>query len=194
MFYCGRVSGDKQNNEDELKNNEQDLKPTSYFETKISNIAKSHSDFYSLDVPNIDSSFKSWMDFRSITNKNSNQYKFIHMYGWTDSQGFLRASRDAELDMSDDYYLIALGSYYGTSIGTKYRITTDVGTVFYGILADCKDDIHTDSTNRYNPWNGNVVEFIVDSSILNPDVKISGTANVLPQFNGRIKSIEKIDF
>lgn len=147
-----------------------------------------------MDVPNINSSFKSWMDYKTVTNKQSNQYKYITQYGWVDNQGFVRANGDLEYGITDDYYLIALGSYYGTTIGTKYRITTDTGNVFYGVLADCKADIHTDSSNRYNTWSNNVVEFIVDSKILNKDVKLHGSANVYMPLNGSIVSIEKINF
>ena len=147
-----------------------------------------------LGVPNINSSFKTWMSYKAVTKKNSPQYKFIHTWGWVDSEGFMRCSGERGLGIDQDYYLIALGSYYGTTIGTKYRITLDTGKVFYGALADCKADLHTDSGNQYVPKNGNMVEFLVDTSILNKDVKRMGSANVYEPLNGNVIKIERMDF
>ena len=147
-----------------------------------------------LGVPNINSSFKTWMSYKAVTNKNSPQYKFIRTWGWVDSQGFMRCSGERDLGIEQDYYLIALGSYYGTAIGTKYKITLDTGKVFYGALADCKNNKHTNSTNQYVLKNGNIVEFLVDTSRLNKTVKRMGSANVYPPLNGRVVKIEKINF
>ncbi len=144
-------------------------------------------------VPDINSSFKTWMDYRTITNCESAQYKFIHTWDWCDGEGFMRANGERDLGIPEDYYMIALGSYYGTEIGTKYRITTDTGNVFYGVLCDQKDDGDTDPTNRY-AYNDDVVEFIVDTSCLNPSVRIMGSANVYMPLNGSIAKIERIDF
>lgn len=150
--------------------------------------------YNSLGVPNINSSFKSWMSYKAVTNRNSAQYKFIRAWGWADSEGFMRCSGERDLGIDQDYYLIALGSYYGTEIGTKYKITLDTGRVFYGALADCKDNRHTNSTNQYVSHNGNVVEFLVDSSKLNKEVKRMGSANVYMPLNGSVAKIERIDF
>ena len=148
--------------------------------------------YESLEVPNIDSSFKTWMSYRAVTNKCSPQYNYIHTYGWTDEEGFMRAKADEAYNIEQDYYLIALGSYYGTEIGTKYRITLDTGRVFYGVLADCKDDKHTNSTNQYISHNGNVVEFLVDKTKLNKTVRKSGNAGSYEPLKGNITKIEKI--
>ena len=150
--------------------------------------------YTSLGVPNVNSSFKTWMNYKAVTDKKSHQYKFIHTWGWVDSEGFMRCSGDKGYGIDQDYYLIALGSYYGTTIGTKYKITLDTGKVFYGALADCKADRHTNSTNQYIPKNGNVVEFLVDASKLNKDVKRMGSANVYKPLNGKVAKIERMDF
>lgn len=152
------------------------------------------AEYTSLGVPNINSSFKTWMSYRAVTNIKSPQYNFIHTYGWSDEEGFMRCSGEADLGIEDDYYLIALGSYYGTEIGTKYKITLDTGRVFYGALADCKANKHTNSTNQYVSHNKNVVEFLVDTSRLNSNVKRVGSANVHMPLNGSIIEIEKINF
>lgn len=149
--------------------------------------------YTNLGVPNINSSFKTYMDYRTVTNTNSAQYKYIHKWGWSDNEGFMRCNGERDLGIEDDYYMIALGSYYGTIIGTKYKITTDTGNVFYGVLADCKDDRHTNSTKQY-ARNKDVVEFIVNTDKLNSDVKLYGSANVYMPLNGSIYSIERINF
>ena len=146
-----------------------------------------------LGVPNVNSSFKTWMNYKAVTSKNSPQYKFIHQYGWLDNEGFMRCTGERDLGIEQDYYLIALGSYYGTNIGTKYRITLDTGNVFYGVLADCKADKHTNSTNQY-ARNKDIVEFLVDTKSLNKDVKRMGSANVYMPLNGSVVKIERIDF
>ena len=151
-------------------------------------------EYENLDVPtNVNTSFKTWMDWRCITNKSSDQYKYIQKWGWCDENGFMRATGEKDLGIEDDYYLIALGSYYGSTIGTKYRITTNTGNVFYGVLADAKADIHTNSTNQY-ARNNDVVEFLVDTRYLRTDVKKMGSANVHMPLNGHVSKIERIDF
>lgn len=148
--------------------------------------------YYPLNVPDINSSFKAYMDARKITNKASRQYKYISNNAWVDNQGFLRA--DADKGIPQDYYLIALGSYYGTDIGTKYRITTDIGKVFYGVLADCKSDVHTNSTNQYTTvGTPNIVEFLVNTDRLNRRVKYHGSANAYEPLQGNIVKIERIE-
>ena len=150
-----------------------------------------------MGVPNVQSWFKTWMDYRTITDKFSPQYDLVnnvnHNWVYTDSEGFLRAIGETDLGIPEDYYVIALGSYYGTEITSKYRITTDTGNVFYGILGDQKDDRHTNNTHQY-AGNNDVVEFLVDSNNLNSMVSQMGSANVYMPLNGNISKIEKIDF
>lgn len=147
-----------------------------------------------LGVPDINSSFKTWMSYKAITDEQSYQYIFVNTYGWADDEGFMRASGESDLGVEQDYYMIALGSYYGTTIGTKYKITLDTGAVFYGVLSDCKADNHTNSTNQYVSHNKNVVEFIVDTTKLNGLVKQIGSANVYMPLNGSVAKIERMDF
>lgn len=154
--------------------------------------------YTSMGVPNINSSFKTYMPYTAITMKSSPQYKLVNnIYGdwvYTDDNGFLRAYGERDFGINDDYYVIALGSYYGTTITTKYRITTNTGNVFYGILGDLKANCDTNSTHQYCPGNKDVVEFIVDSGCLNSTVKLYGSANVYMPLNGSIAKIEKMDF
>lgn len=151
-----------------------------------------------MNVPRISSYCKTWMDYRAITSKSSPQYKLVNNvhnnYTYVDSEGFLRFSAEWQYGIPQDYYIIALGSYYGTEIGTKYRITTDTGNVFYGMLGDQKANQHTNSTCQYAVRNKDIVEFIVDKRQLNRDVRRAGSANVYMPLNGNIAKIEKINF
>lgn len=151
--------------------------------------------YTSLNVPNINSAFKRWMDYRKTSCTTSPQFKFIRQYGWSDGEGFMRCNAERMLGINDDYYMIALGSYYGTTIGTKYRVTTDTGNVFYGVLAECKADIHTNSTHQYtNQKNPDIVEFLIDKKKLNKDVRRAGSANAYMPLNGNISKIERMEF
>ena len=150
--------------------------------------------YTSLDVPNINSSFKTYMDYRAITDRSSTQYKLIHTWGWCDSQGFMRVNGERNLGITDDYYMIALGKYYGIEKGTKYRFTTDTGNIFYGILSDSKWYPEVNSTCQYGLANKDIVEFLVYTPTLNKNVKMMGSANVYSPLNGSIIKIERIDF
>ena len=81
----------------------------------------------------------------------------------------------------------------GTEIGSKYRITTDTGNIFYGCLADQKDDSDTNSTHQWS-YNDDVIEFIVDTRKLPNVIKLYGNCNVYMPLNGKIAKIEKIIF
>lgn len=153
--------------------------------------------YIDMGVPEIQSYFKTWMDYRTISDISSPQYDLVNNISndwvYTDDEGFLRAYGEYDLGIPEDYYVIALGSYYGSTITNKYRITTDTGRVFYGILGDQKADIHTNSTNQY-AGNNDVVEFLVNTDYLNRDVMMMGSANVYMPLNGNIQSIEAINF
>lgn len=137
------------------------------------------------DVPNGKTNFCAYMDYRTITDPTSEQYKFQQIC-WTDSQGIRRQGDDV---------CIALGSYYGTQIGSRYIITTDEGNEFTAVLADCKADCHTDSLHQYRPVSygyKNVVEFVVDTEVLDYDIAASGNIGNYNNYSGNITKIERI--
>lgn len=146
-----------------------------------------------MDVPNINSSFKTWMSYRMCA-WGTPQRNFSETWGWCDGEGFMRCNGERDFGIDQDYYLVALGSYYGRTIGTKYRVTTNTGNVFYVALAEFKDDGDTNSTHQYCPGNKDIIEFLVDTSCLNRNVKLYGTANVYMPLNGSIEKIEKMTF
>lgn len=134
-------------------------------------------------VPDIDSDFKAYMDYRAITNTKSPQYKLQQVSG-TDENG---------IRTHNGYYLIALGTYYSTNIGDRFKITLDSGEVLLCEVGDIKADCDTDETNRYVPCNGNIVEFIVDTKKLPDDVRMMGTVSAIDIFEGNVESIEKLE-
>jgi hypothetical protein len=91
----------------------------------------------------------------------------------------------------DDYYLVALGSYYGTTIGTRYTVTLSTGKQFNIILCDVKDDRHTNNTHQYTRANGCAIEFYVETDKMPSRVRSLGSIGALEQFKGNVASIEK---
>ena len=97
--------------------------------------------------------FKSYMDARHITNKNSQQYRLKSEYV-LDETGIYKVN---------NRFCCAIGSYYTTQIGTYFDIVMKNGEIIPCILADCKADEHTIS-------NDSIVEFVVDTSTLIPNI------------------------
>ena len=122
--------------------------------------------------------FKCFMDYRSITDTSSPQYE-LQSGAWTDANGLRRV---------DGYYCVALGSAFGSEIGSKYMITLSTGVSFLAILGDQKADAHTiDGHTRDR--SGAVVEFIVDTNFIPEAVKHSGSIGTIPQFSGEVIEI-----
>lgn len=139
----------------------------------------------SMDVPSGDTAFKSYMSWRTITNKESRQYQ-LQRKCWTDANGLRRYKT---------YYVVALGSYYADHIGERFHITTDDGSEFECVVGDFKADRHTDSLNQYTPMDGRkcVVEFVVDMNVLDKTAKQMGDISYIRGFSGNIESIERTE-
>lgn len=132
-------------------------------------------------VPSINTNFKSYT-YYALLNKSSIQWK-LQEIAYTDENGLRKVG---------NYYLAAMGSYYSTTIGDMFRLTTDTGAVFDIILCDAKDDRHTDARHMYTKSNNCMVEFYVDTTVLNGTIKQMGSIGVLPQFNGSIVKVESL--
>ena len=124
--------------------------------------------------------FKSYTDYRCLS-RSSAQWK-LQEQAYTDENG-LRKIGDA--------YLVALGSYYGTTIGARYIVTLSTGIQFNIILCDAKDDRHTNSTHQYTVVNGCVLEFYVETESMPKRVRQMGSIGALEEFKGTVVSIEK---
>lgn len=142
-------------------------------------ISENMINYVDCDVPS-NNTIKSYMDYRTITSKSSRQYKLQDSCAYTNEYG---------LRMVDDRYCVALGSYYTTTIGQYVDIELENGVVIKGILADCKSDKHTDSTNRINP-NGSVVEFVVETESLERMPRIMGDISYANNWNSKVVNIK----
>ena len=109
--------------------------------------------------------FKSYMDYRSITSTSSKQYILQSNYAYTGNYG---------IRMVGDRYCIAIGSHFVGNIGQYVDLILENGTVIKCILADRKDDLHTDYENIITVHNGCMSEFVVDSDSLSKMVKLYG--------------------
>lgn len=140
-----------------------------------------------LDVPGGDTSFKSYMDYRCITNRESAQYK-LQQICTTDTDGLRRTTGGD--------YVIAVGSYYSDTVGDRFRITTEAGE-FCATVGDLKADAHTNRTHQYTAMdNGmkNVIEFVVDVDTLDETAKVMGDISYAgDKFEGNVERIEKIE-
>jgi len=134
-------------------------------------------------IPAARSQFKSWMDWRSITYRNSRQWR-RQQIAYTCDTGFRRVN---------GLYMIALGTYFlYQGVGDVFDITLSSGITFRGVVGDVKSDRHTDPTNRFHVSDGSIVEFIVDRQVMcryalftRGDVSFAG-------FPGEVVFIERI--
>lgn len=138
----------------------------------------------SYEVPNINSEFKTYTDYRMIGGEGTGQLE-IRNNSYTDELGMRRLN-------GTDEYIIALGSYYSQSAGEYFIITLDTGIVLNCITGDVKDNIHTNSTSQYITMNGNIVEFHIDSKKASKEMLLSGTVSYYNEFKGNIISIQKV--
>lgn len=153
-------------------------------EGNVDKVSKGSVKMVSRGVPRGSSGeFKSYLPYHLITNKSSKAYQ-LQQDCWTDGLGFRRWG---------EFYCVALGSKYSTSIGDKFKITFDTGVDIYVILADCKSDAHTDKTKSYNTFNGNVCEFLVDKNKIHPMAKRMGDVSYgNDELKGGIVKIEQV--
>lgn len=143
------------------------------------------------DIPTCNTEFKTYMDYRCITDKTSAQYE-LQQFAWTDEDGFRRIGDD---------YIVAMGIYYAENVGDRFNITLDTDNEITVIIGDIKQDIHTDYFNQYTPiydengifFSGNVLEFIVDTDVLPKIPRRLGTVSYFDNLKGNIKSIERIE-
>lgn len=137
----------------------------------------SSASFHQVEVCDSKTTFKSWMDYRSITSRSSEQWKLLQqknvvideLYGFISMEGYL---------------FVAMGPQYGP-VGSKYLISFSGGTSVQVIIGDIKHQGCTSSRD------GSMVEFIVDKNAIPESIKQSGNFNEL--FRGHITSIYKED-
>lgn len=157
------------------------IKDTEYYISR-SNLCDYQSSYNDYDVPN-NNGMKSYMDYRAITSVESNQYK-LQQIANTDEDGIRKVN---------DRYCIAVGSYYTTNIGQYIDVELENGSIIYGILADCKDDKHTDSKNQIHINDGSVIEFVVDTNYLDVMAMKMGDISYINNWNSKVVNIKIYD-
>ena len=176
-------------------NNDFENIETETFEEKLENnlgesviMIDSHK-LFRHDLPdiyytNIDySSFQPYMGYKMITNKSAPAYEIVNSNNsYTDELGFRRyKTNDSQFTINGaDDYIIALGTFYKDKglVGNRYLIVTSTG-MYTAITGDEKSDAHTDSYNMFtlhdNGTKAGIIEWIVDTEKLEPDIKQAGT-------------------
>ena len=129
------------------------------------------------DLPDVPGTFKSWMDFRKITDRNSPQLS-LQQLAHTNSKGFR---------VFNNRYMVALGTFYGKYIGQTFEITLTTGSKIKVVLGDYKANKDTDSKHQYGTHNKDIIEFIVDARKLQPGLGDLSSMGL----QGGIKSIRE---
>lgn len=118
------------------------------------------------------SDFKSWMDYRAITDQTSAQWA-LQQSSSTDVQG---------VRLNDGRLMVAMASTYG-AVGDKLNILLSSGLLIEVVLGDIKAGTaceHPDTS---------MLEFIVDEERLDSQARILGNLNII--YPGRITRIIK---
>lgn len=125
-------------------------------------------------------SFKSFMSYKKVTNKKSDQHKLLN-----DPKTEIN---DLGILRHEGRYLIAVGGQFG-AVGDKIKVTLDSGEVLDCIIGDIKDkkDITEEGQCKIN---GSIIEFIVDQDKLPKIAKQMGDISYLDSiFEGEVVSI-----
>lgn len=114
------------------------------------------------------STFKSYMDYRMITDSSSRQYA-LQQEAYTGSDG---------LRYVDDRVMVAMADQ---TVGTILDITLSDGDVIRAIVGDVKANTHCAHPD------GSILEFIVDTDLMDSHVKIMGNYDSL--YDGPISTL-----
>lgn len=121
---------------------------------------------------------KTYEPYTTITSVNSWQYK-LQQKAYTSEDGFR---------MINGRYMIATGSGVSHDIGRYIDIVLENGTVIPCVIGDAKDDAHTDQEFHIMTKKSHCVsEFLVDESVMNPDLLLSGNmSNYREEWNSKV--------
>lgn len=134
-------------------------------------------------VPNVPRDFKSWTNYKLLNHKY-NPWIYNDEIAHTDENGLRKV---------DEYYCVAVGSYYSRSLGDTFIVKTEEGNEFKVIVCDFKSDRHTDKYHQYTARNYCIIEFYVDfksSAFKDTKADTSGSISSIPGFEGKIVSID----
>lgn len=106
---------------------------------------------------------KSFMGYKTITDKKSNQYA-LQQEAYTDEEGFRKIN---------NRYCVAIGTAFNAEVGQHFDAELENGTIIECIVGDIKDNKDTDATNTFTSQ-GCCLEFIVDSKKICGTIKYMG--------------------
>lgn len=140
-----------------------------------------------IPLPSLPTHVKLCTDYRCYNLWYTPHYR-MQQSAYTDNDGLRRFNQD---------YVVALGAFYSTDIGDRFKVTLENGNEFTIILGDGKDPADCDPDNMYTPcvdYDGtscaNVLEFIIDSDVMSPNVYSYGSIDCIEGFGGNIVKME----
>ena len=139
-------------------------------------------------LPKVSGACKTYAYYDAVTDKTSPAYAVLNSGTYLGVTYKTTTDETTGIRMVGEYYCAALGTFYGTTKGTKYKVTLDTGKTFKIILCDTKSNRHTDKKHQYAKKNKDVVEFYVDRTKI--PAGVNGNYNRLEPFHGKIQSIE----
>lgn len=131
-----------------------------------------------------DGTFKSYMDYRKITDDTSKQYEL---------QQNNVTFNDYGIEMLNNRYFIAIGTGHGYFVGDKVEVILEGEKILPCIVGEIKDDKDTDETNIYRTTDKSIIEFIVDETLVPSEVKLYGSFNIINDYNGKLFNIIKAE-
>ena len=140
--------------------------------------------------PCSDSPLKTYMDYRTITDETSDQYRYIREH--------MKIDRKTGLLYDDDGFLgVALGYSFG-SIGTRYYFVLDTGIILPVVKIEEKDPADAPDGCRVD-LNGSVLEFVIDEEragdyfgVASNGLVLQGNFNNDSRFEGAIQEIDRV--
>lgn len=136
------------------------------------------------DIPE-NNGFKSYMSYKSITDKSSRQYDLQKNYAYTGNYG---------IRMINNRYCIAIGTAFNAEIGDYVDLELKNGETIQAIVSDIKANEHTDHNNIATISNGCVSEFIVDAKVLASNIARQGDVSAAKEeWNSEVSTIRIYD-
>lgn len=137
-------------------------------------------------VPMCDTNTFRCMDYRTLTNHASEQWK-LQMECYSDPETGIRVYQKGKVR----YFCAAMGSAYGQNIGDAFQITLKNGYSFNIVYGDFKNPLGSTEMFYGHPdinYDGEtaigLVEFIFDKDVAPKKVLQAGTMSTLEQFGG----------
>lgn len=123
--------------------------------------------------------FKSFMDYRTITNTASKQYQ-LQKKAITNKYG---------IRCVEQLPLVAIGTGWNIDVGSKIHVICANGNSFYALVGDIKADRDTLVDNKTSITNKCRCEFIVQTERLPQSIRSSGNISNLKEYHGYVVNI-----